>query len=123
MAATSEIVDDLHAESEALDALVAGIGADQWTLTTPAPGWTVAHQIGHLLWTDTVALLSITDEAAFGDLVTAAQAKIDTFVDEVVPLLQERGLFHDDYEGTTLRDHLGAPAQYGLDTRLAHPTA
>jgi alkanesulfonate monooxygenase SsuD/methylene tetrahydromethanopterin reductase-like flavin-dependent oxidoreductase (luciferase family) len=47
---------------------------------------------------------------------------IDTFVDDVVPLLQERGLFHDDYEGTTLRDHLGAPAQYGLDTRIANPT-
>jgi alkanesulfonate monooxygenase SsuD/methylene tetrahydromethanopterin reductase-like flavin-dependent oxidoreductase (luciferase family) len=44
---------------------------------------------------------------------------IDTFVDEVVPLLQERGLFHDDYDGTTLRDHLGAPAQYGLDPRIA----
>jgi FMN-dependent oxidoreductase (nitrilotriacetate monooxygenase family) len=40
---------------------------------------------------------------------------IDTFVDEVVPLLQERGLFHHDYEGTTLRDHLDVPAQYGLD--------
>ena len=44
---------------------------------------------------------------------------IDTFVDEVVPLLQERGLFHHDYEGTTLRDHLGAPPQYGLDPRIA----
>jgi len=44
---------------------------------------------------------------------------IDAFVDQVVPLLQERGLFHRDYEGPTLRDHLGAPAQYGLDPRLA----
>lgn len=44
---------------------------------------------------------------------------IDAFVDGVVPILQERGLFHRDYEGTTLRDHLGAPAQYGLDPRLA----
>ena len=44
---------------------------------------------------------------------------IDTFVDEVVPTLQERGLFHHDYEGTTRRDHLGVPAQYGLDPRLA----
>ena len=43
---------------------------------------------------------------------------IDTFVDQVVPLLQERGLYHDDYEGTTLRDHLGAPPQYGLDPRI-----
>ncbi len=29
------------------------------------------------------------------------------FVDQVVPILQERGLFRKDYEGTTLRDHLG----------------
>ncbi|GGG68880.1 nitrilotriacetate monooxygenase [Kocuria dechangensis] len=46
---------------------------------------------------------------------------IDTFVDEVVPLLQERGLFHLDYEGPTLRENLGAPAQYGLDPRLTDP--
>jgi FMN-dependent oxidoreductase (nitrilotriacetate monooxygenase family) len=29
------------------------------------------------------------------------------FVDRVVPLLQERGVFRADYAGTTLRDHLG----------------
>lgn len=32
---------------------------------------------------------------------------LDTFVDRVVPLLQERGVFRTEYEGTTLRDHLG----------------
>jgi FMN-dependent oxidoreductase (nitrilotriacetate monooxygenase family) len=32
---------------------------------------------------------------------------LDPFVDTVVPLLQERGVFRTDYEGTTLRDHLG----------------
>jgi len=31
----------------------------------------------------------------------------DEFVDLVVPELQRRGLFRQDYEGTTLRDHLG----------------
>ncbi|CAN5203779.1 LLM class flavin-dependent oxidoreductase [soil metagenome] len=31
----------------------------------------------------------------------------DDFVDTVVPILQERGLFRRDYEGTTLRDLLG----------------
>ncbi|MFJ2867333.1 LLM class flavin-dependent oxidoreductase [Kitasatospora sp. NPDC087314] len=35
---------------------------------------------------------------------------LDTFVDRVVPLLQERGVFRTDYSGTTLRDHLGLPA-------------
>ncbi|MFJ9914894.1 NtaA/DmoA family FMN-dependent monooxygenase [Actinacidiphila glaucinigra] len=38
---------------------------------------------------------------------------LDDFADTVVPLLQERGVFRTDYEGATLRDHLG----------LAHPDA
>jgi FMN-dependent oxidoreductase (nitrilotriacetate monooxygenase family) len=32
---------------------------------------------------------------------------LDDFADSVVPLLQERGSFRADYEGTTLREHLG----------------
>jgi alkanesulfonate monooxygenase SsuD/methylene tetrahydromethanopterin reductase-like flavin-dependent oxidoreductase (luciferase family) len=36
---------------------------------------------------------------------------LDPFADQVVPLLQEQGVFRTEYEGTTLRDHLG----------LAHP--
>lgn len=34
-------------------------------------------------------------------------ASFDEFVDLVVPILQERGLYRADYSGTTLRDHLG----------------
>jgi FMN-dependent oxidoreductase (nitrilotriacetate monooxygenase family) len=34
-------------------------------------------------------------------------AGFDDFVDLVVPILQERGLFRADYAGTTLREHLG----------------
>jgi FMN-dependent oxidoreductase (nitrilotriacetate monooxygenase family) len=44
---------------------------------------------------------------------------IDAFVDGVVPILQDRGLFHRNYDGATLRDHLGAPTQYGFDPRVA----
>ncbi|RNI22594.1 NtaA/DmoA family FMN-dependent monooxygenase [Rufibacter latericius] len=44
---------------------------------------------------------------------------IGDFVDGVVPVLRERGIFHDDYEEKTLRDHLGVPPQYGLDPRIA----
>jgi len=43
---------------------------------------------------------------------------IDAFVDQVVPILQERGLFHIDYEGKTLRENLGVPDQYGIDPRV-----
>ncbi len=33
--------------------------------------------------------------------------QFDAFARDVVPILQERGLFRADYTGTTLRDHLG----------------
>jgi hypothetical protein len=32
---------------------------------------------------------------------------LDDFADTVIPILQERGTFRADYEGDTLRDHLG----------------
>ena len=34
---------------------------------------------------------------------------LDDFTGKVVPELQRRGIFRRDYEGTTLRDHLGLP--------------
>jgi N-acetyl-S-(2-succino)cysteine monooxygenase len=35
--------------------------------------------------------------------------ELETFVDHVVPLLQKAGRFRTEYEGTTLREHLGLP--------------
>lgn len=35
---------------------------------------------------------------------------LDDFVDRVVPLLRERGVFRTEYTGTTLREHLGVQA-------------
>jgi hypothetical protein len=32
---------------------------------------------------------------------------LDVFIAEVVPILQKRGLFRTQYEGETLRSHLG----------------
>jgi alkanesulfonate monooxygenase len=34
---------------------------------------------------------------------------VDDFVDKVVPELQRRGIFRKEYQGNTLRDHLGLP--------------
>ncbi|OIN13909.1 monooxygenase [Oceanisphaera psychrotolerans] len=36
-------------------------------------------------------------------------AGIEDFVEQVVPELQRRGLFRTEYQGSTLRDHLGLP--------------
>jgi len=43
---------------------------------------------------------------------------LDPFIDEVLPILQASDLFQREYVGTTLRDHLGAPPQYGVDPRV-----
>ncbi|MGF2951267.1 maleylpyruvate isomerase N-terminal domain-containing protein, partial [Mycobacterium sp. THU-M116] len=50
MAGPGPIVADLRAESDDLDALVAALPQNRWALPTPAAGWTIAHQIAHLLW-------------------------------------------------------------------------
>jgi FMN-dependent oxidoreductase (nitrilotriacetate monooxygenase family) len=34
---------------------------------------------------------------------------LEDFVDQVIPILQARGLFRREYEGETLRDHIGLP--------------
>jgi uncharacterized protein (TIGR03084 family) len=81
MADAGPIIDDLGAESDELDQLVAPLAESDWAASTPAVGWTIAHQVGHLLWTDQVALTSITDEAAFGELLAAAAADPGGFVD------------------------------------------
>jgi uncharacterized protein (TIGR03084 family) len=81
MATARAITDDLRAESDYLDGLVADLPAERWACATPAPGWTVAHQIAHLLWTDRVALLSVDGEDAFAEVLGAAAADPLGFVD------------------------------------------
>jgi uncharacterized protein (TIGR03084 family) len=82
MATAGPMVADLRAESDELDALVADLPAERWAESTPAPGWTIAHQIAHLLWTDRVALTAITDEAAFATVLEEAAKNPTGFVDE-----------------------------------------
>jgi FMN-dependent oxidoreductase (nitrilotriacetate monooxygenase family) len=45
----------------------------------------------------------------FNIMFPTVPAGLDEFVNLVVPELQRRGLFRREYEGTTLRDHLGLP--------------
>ncbi|NUP22344.1 MAG: TIGR03084 family protein [Streptomyces sp.] len=82
MADPTPVFDDLRAESDELDGLVAELSPEQWALPTPAPGWTIAHQIAHLAWTDHSALLAVTDVEAFHALVETALKTPGSFVDE-----------------------------------------
>ncbi|WP_030261013.1 MULTISPECIES: LLM class flavin-dependent oxidoreductase [Streptomyces] len=62
---------------------------------------TVAAQIDHFVQNDAADGFILVPHLTPGGL--------DEFVDGVVPLLQERGVFRTDYTGRTLRDHLGLP--------------
>ncbi|MFH8382454.1 TIGR03084 family metal-binding protein [Kitasatospora sp. NPDC018058] len=56
---------DLRAESAVVDGLVAGTAAENWARPTPAEGWTIAHQIAHLAWTDDWTVLAARDPERF----------------------------------------------------------
>ncbi|RKN51962.1 LLM class flavin-dependent oxidoreductase, partial [Streptomyces klenkii] len=60
---------------------------------------TVAETIDHFVQSDAADGFILVPHLTPGGL--------DPFADTVVPLLQERGVFRHDYEGPTLRDHLG----------------
>ena len=78
----SQVVDDLDAEGDALESLVASLSPEQWSSPTPAEGWTIAHQVGHLAWTDAASIKAATDPEAFQQLVTEAWSNPTGFVDE-----------------------------------------
>ncbi|MFJ6251185.1 MULTISPECIES: NtaA/DmoA family FMN-dependent monooxygenase [unclassified Streptomyces] len=56
----------------------------------------------------------VATEAADGFILVPhlTPGGLDDFVDRVVPLLQERGVFRTEYAGTTLRSHLGLPSPH-----------
>ncbi|MEU6660530.1 TIGR03084 family metal-binding protein [Streptomyces sp. NPDC046821] len=76
------VLEDLRSESAELDLIVSELSEERWALATPAPRWSVAHQIAHLAWTDHSALLAVTDADAFAALVRDALAAPDRFVDD-----------------------------------------
>ncbi|MET9362152.1 TIGR03084 family metal-binding protein [Streptomyces sp. NPDC006632] len=80
--AVLDVLDDLRAEGGELDVLIGELSPAQWGTATAAPGWSIAHQVAHLAWTDTAALLAVTDPEAFAAEVEKASAAPDTFVDD-----------------------------------------
>ncbi|MGW0039304.1 NtaA/DmoA family FMN-dependent monooxygenase [Gordonia sp. NPDC003376] len=60
---------------------------------------TIAHTINRF----------VQDDVADGFILVPhiVPGGLDRFVDDVVPVLQDLGVYRTEYEGTTLRDHLG----------------
>jgi uncharacterized protein (TIGR03084 family) len=81
MSALNSVLADLHDESDELDRLVSALPVADWAIETPAPGWTIAHQVAHLAWTDHVSELAATDPGAFAEVLAKAAADPAGFVD------------------------------------------
>lgn len=59
----------LTAECDELDAMLTGLDDEQWKLPTPAPGWTITHQVAHLAATFRMAGLAGADPDGFRALM------------------------------------------------------
>ncbi len=77
----AEVLADLAREGDQLEALVAPLDEAGWRTPTPAEGWTVAHQVAHLAWTDEVAVAAATDKESWDGYVRRALGDPDGFVD------------------------------------------
>jgi len=110
MSTAGPMVADLRAESDELDAIVADLPAERWGEATPAPGWTIAHQIAHLLWTDRVALTAVTDADGFAAVLAEAAKDptgfVDAGADELAALPPDELLANWRQTRTRLHDEL-----------------
>lgn len=59
------VLSDLADEGAWLDAVLTGLDAPGWLRPTPAAGWTIAHQVAHLAWSEEQALCAATDPEGF----------------------------------------------------------
>ncbi|MDQ7803143.1 TIGR03084 family metal-binding protein [Amycolatopsis sp. A133] len=81
MADLGVILGDLDAETRTIDDVVAELPAAEWARATPAEGWTIAHQIAHLAWTDRKALIAAAHpehwQAEVEELLKAGETYVD----------------------------------------------
>jgi FMN-dependent oxidoreductase (nitrilotriacetate monooxygenase family) len=97
------------AENLSIRELIIAVTGRQSFVGSPA---TIARDINHLVQQDAsdgfILVPHITPDG------------LNDFADQVVPLLQERGVFRAEYEGSTLRDNLGlAPLAVAPPARQA----
>jgi enediyne biosynthesis protein E11 len=80
----TDVFTDLVAEGEALGKIIAGLDASQWALPTPAPGWTVKHQVAHMTSVFRIAGLAGSDPELFVKQTAGAEKDFDAAVAELL---------------------------------------
>lgn len=84
MSAPHDVYADLVAEGEAVDKLVADLPPDQWAQPTPAPGWTIAHQVAHLASVARLVGTAAADPEAFKAQASRAGTDFDAAVNAIL---------------------------------------
>ena len=84
MSVPTDVYADLKTEGEILDQMVAGLDATQWELPTPAPRWTIKHQVAHLSSTARLAGISASDPELFAKVTAGADKDFDAAVNALL---------------------------------------
>lgn len=80
MAIPQDVYADLVTEGDVLDRIVAGLDDAQWRLQTPAPGWTIAHQVAHLASVAKLAQAAAAAPEVFKEQAAKATGDFDAAV-------------------------------------------
>jgi uncharacterized protein (TIGR03084 family) len=79
-----KILSDLAEEHDALDEMVADLDDAGWETPTPAEGWNIRDQIGHLAFFDEQATLALRDRERFAAALSDIANDVGAYMDRSV---------------------------------------
>lgn len=102
----------LRFEAETVTALLTDLGGEEWDIPTPATGWSVRHQVAHLISVFRLATKAATDPDGFRSLLTELSGDFNRNVAAAMePLLATSQI-----ELTATWEHVAAEAVASLDS-------
>lgn len=75
-----KVISDLVAEGHQVDQMISCLSPGQWQLQTPAPGWTIAHQVAHLASIFGLATMAVANPVGFKNLTEQLSDDFDANV-------------------------------------------
>ncbi|OLF06669.1 TIGR03084 family protein [Actinophytocola xinjiangensis] len=85
-----ELLADLRDECAALDVVLAGLPAREWSRPTPARGWDVRDQVWHLGWFDGEAARACAEPEVYAEENARALRDVPAYAQDVVRRGRER---------------------------------
>ena len=83
MTTTLQIIDDLEAEQDRLEALLAALTVEQWATPSAAEGWSISDVVLHLAQTEEGVVYTLTSDDSY-NVFDRGDRALDDAVDEAV---------------------------------------